>query len=150
MNPGRAAITDRECDDGVIAVKGIHHYFKKNKHATINMPASWRPSRGAADPEFALDEIRALAGVDRMTIPAPLLEKLAASEDVLERMLHDGSDRVDDGLAGDVIVMDEKTFRYEMNLDGCTTMKMAEGLRAFIDETNKLQAAIEEKVKERN
>ena len=34
---------------------------------TICMPASWRPSRGTSDPSFAIDEIVALAGVDRMT-----------------------------------------------------------------------------------
>ena len=36
---------------------------------TICMPASWRPSRGTSDPAFAIDEIVALAGVDRMPIP---------------------------------------------------------------------------------
>ncbi len=47
------------------------------------MPASWRSSTGD-DP---LDEIRALAGTDRMTIPPPLLEALAACEAPLERAL---------------------------------------------------------------
>ena len=51
------------------------------------MPASWRPSRGTAEPAFAIDEIVALAGVDRMTIGPPLLEQLAASCEPLERML---------------------------------------------------------------
>jgi hypothetical protein len=34
------------------------------------MPASWRPSRGKG---FELDEIRELAGTDRMTIPVRAL-----------------------------------------------------------------------------
>ena len=40
------------------------------------MPASWRPSRGADVDGSDVDEILALAGVDEMTIPAPLLESL--------------------------------------------------------------------------
>ena len=33
------------------------------------MPASWRPSRGTSDPSYAIDEIVALAGVDRRRHP---------------------------------------------------------------------------------
>lgn len=38
--------------------------------------------------------------------------------------------------------MDEKTFRFMLNADGCTTEKMAEGLRAFIADTDTLEAVI--------
>ncbi len=140
-------ITDPEMDEGVIAVKSMHHYYKNHGHeGTILMPASWRPSRGTSDPNFMLDEIRALAGVDRMTIPPPLLEKLAESTDTLERQLSPEKKSVDTDLAGPFIKMDEKTFRYELNNDGCSTFKMAEGLRAFIGETEKLQAVMEAKI----
>ena len=107
------------------------------------MPASWRPSRG---PGFELDEIIALAGTDRMTIPAPLLEKLAASEEPLPRQLEPtvaastGEPLVGNGK------LDEKEFRYLLNMDGCGTDKLAEGLRAFIGETEKLEAALTSKV----
>ena len=40
----------------------------------------------------------------------------------------------------------ETTFRLAMNQDGCTTEKMAEGLRAFIADTDKLEAAIRSKL----
>lgn len=46
-------------------VRRIYNYYKKYGHGTIVMPASWRPSR----PGEELDEILALAGVDRLTPP---------------------------------------------------------------------------------
>lgn len=52
----------------------------------ITTPASWRSSTGN-DP---LDEIRALAGTDRMTIPPPLLEALAQDTAPLPRALAPG------------------------------------------------------------
>jgi len=71
-----------------VCVSRIYRYYKRYGHEkTICMPASWRPSRGKADPAYAVDEIVALAGVDRMTIPPPLLAILAASDAPLPRML---------------------------------------------------------------
>ena len=149
MMDGSRTITDPEQDDGVKAVKKMHHYFKSYGHeGTILMPASWRPSRGTSSPEYALDEIRALAGVDRMTLPPPLLEKLAESTDPLPRLL--SPEQADTAIAGPEIPMDEKTFRYELNMDGCATTKMAEGLRAFIAETEKLEKVITAKVLEQS
>lgn len=104
-----------EEDEGVRAVKKMYNYYKCFGHETICMPASWRPSRGAG---FELDEIRELAGVDRMTIPSPLLEKLALCEDQLPRVLNaeeakqSGEELIGDGQ------MDEKEFRYLLNMDG--------------------------------
>ena len=77
------------------------------------MPASWRPSRGAG---YELDEIRELAGVDRMTIPAPLLEQLQNCNDPLPQILN-----VDDAKKTNLPEvgggkMDEKTFRYMLNM----------------------------------
>jgi transaldolase len=43
--------------------------------------------------------------------------------------------------------MDEKEFRYRLNMDGCGTDKLAEGIRAFIGETEKLEKVITEKVR---
>jgi len=107
------------------------------------MPASWRPSRGSG---YELDEIIALAGVDRMTIPAPLLEKLAASEDPLRRCLDPESAKASGmSLIGNGM-MDEKEFWYLLNMDGCGTDKLAEGIRAFIGETEKLQQVVTKKV----
>ncbi|CAB9511479.1 Transaldolase B [Seminavis robusta] len=131
-------------DEGVVAVRKMYNYYKCHGHDTICMPASWRPSRG---PGFELDEIVALAGTDRMTIPAPLLEKLASSEDPLPRVLEPTAAAAsEEPLIGDG-QMDEKEFRYLLNMDGCGTDKLGEGIRAFIGETEKLEQAIQAKVK---
>lgn len=142
---GRTEGVPPEQDEGVVAVKKMYDYYKCFDHDTICMPASWRPSRG---PGYELDEIIALAGVDRMTIPAPLLEKLAASEEPLERCLDVESAKAS-GMEwiGNDGIMNEKEFRYLLNMDGCGTDKLAEGIRAFIGETEKLEAAITKKVR---
>jgi transaldolase len=138
----RASVTDPELDEGVIACKEMYAYFKTHGHDTICMPASWRPSRGSG---YELDEIRALAGTDRMTIPPPLLEKLAASHETLERKL--SSDNVQPVPLVANGKMDEKEFRYRLTVDGCGNDKLAEGIRSFVELTEKLDAAIREKVR---
>eukprot|EP00548_Thalassiothrix_antarctica_P006159 CAMPEP_0194134834 /NCGR_PEP_ID=MMETSP0152-20130528/4903_1 /TAXON_ID=1049557 /ORGANISM="Thalassiothrix antarctica, Strain L6-D1" /LENGTH=383 /DNA_ID=CAMNT_0038830747 /DNA_START=26 /DNA_END=1177 /DNA_ORIENTATION=- len=141
---GRTADVEPEDDEGVIAVKKMYNYYKVHGHSTICMPASWRPSRGAG---YELDEILALAGTDRMTIPAPLLEKLATSEEPIERKLDvESAKKSDSPLVGGGM-MDEKEFRYLLNMDGCGNDKLAEGIRAFVGETEKLEAAITDKVR---
>ena len=131
-------------DPGVQSCTAMHEYYKAHDHSTICMPASWRPSRGPTeDGRYDLDEILALAGADRMTIPAPLLAKLAASEEPVTRVLFDEPKEIP--LEGNGS-MTEAEFRLRSTLDGCINDKLAEGLRAFIGETEKLQAAIQEKV----
>jgi transaldolase len=137
----RSSVTDPEIDEGVIACKEMYRYFKTHGHDTICMPASWRPSRGSG---YELDEIRALAGTDRMTIPPPLLEKLAASNDTLERKLSPENVQPIPLVANGK--MDEKEFRYRLTMDGCGNDKLAEGIRSFVELTEKLDAAIREKV----
>lgn len=140
---GRTEGVDPEADEGVIACKRMYNYFKKYGHSTYCMPASWRPSRGAG---YELDEIRALAGSDRMTIPAPLLEKLQDCTDLLPQILNEEAAK---GCSEELVgngMMDEQEFRYELNMDGCGTDKLAEGIRAFVGETEKLEKAILDKV----
>mmetsp|Transcript_19749 Transcript_19749/g.29320 ORF Transcript_19749/g.29320 Transcript_19749/m.29320 type:complete len:380 (-) Transcript_19749:831-1970(-) len=144
QSEGRSTGVDPDDDEGVIAVKKMYNYYKVHGHNTICMPASWRPSRGVG---FELDEILALAGTDRMTIPAPLLEKLAASEDPIERKLDVESAKKSDAPLVGGGLMDEKEFRFLLNMDGCGNDKLAEGIRAFVGETEKLEAAITDKVR---
>jgi len=140
---GKETWSPRE-DPGVVAVERMYSYYKKYGHNTICMPASWRPSRGAG---HDLDEIQALAGVDRMTIPPGFLKQLAEDTGVLERMLEpEGSAAKceDEELCGGQ--MSEVQFRLLFNEDACATEKTAEGLRAFISDTNKLEAALRQKI----
>jgi len=135
-------------DPGVVCVSRMHAYYKKFGHeGTICMPASWRPSRGTSDPAYAVDEIVALAGVDRMTIPPPLLQQLAASEEPLPRMLEAAAARASctDELVGGGDIS-EADFRMALNADVAATTKMAEGINAFVAETLKLEAALRSKL----
>mmetsp|Transcript_29977 Transcript_29977/g.81878 ORF Transcript_29977/g.81878 Transcript_29977/m.81878 type:complete len:374 (-) Transcript_29977:151-1272(-) len=137
-----------EEDPGVICVKRIYRYYKKYGHEkTICMPASWRPSRGKADISYAIDEIVALAGVDRMTIPPPLLSILAATEEPLTRVLSPAEAAAaceDEEIGGGN--MSEATFRMALNADVAATTKMAEGINAFVTETLKLEEALRSKL----
>ena len=133
-------------DPGVVEVKKMFRYYNAHGHETICMPASWRPSRGTSDPDFALDEIRALSGVDRMTIPPALLSQLdAASLDLPQILEFDGIDDMPDPLGGED-GLTPAAFRLLLNQDLCATTKLAEGINAFIKETLKLEAAILDKL----
>jgi len=133
-------------DPGVVEVGRMYEYYKAYGHeGTICMPASWRPSRGTANPAFAVDEIVALAGVDRMTIPPPLLTLLAETEAPLPRMLAEGGSSSADAVVGGGDVS-ESDFRMALNADVCATTKMAEGINAFVGETLKLEAALRAKL----
>ena len=126
-------------DPGVVATTRMFNYFRKNNHPTICMPASWRSSTGTQP----LDEIRALAGTDRMTIPPPLLEALAASEEPLPRELspEKGRDASDPEYHGDTLT--EAAFKWKLVMDGATNDKMAAGIRAFAGDTARLVSVIE-------
>ena len=144
MANGGSATYEPDEDPGVLVVRRIYEYYKRHGHGTICMPASWRPSRGTSDPAFAVDEILALAGTDRMTIPPPLLELLASSEATVPRKLE--PQQAAAACADAELVYDKSSFRLAMIADVAATTKLAEGMNAFIAETAKLQAVIEAKV----
>ena len=145
---GGEATYPPEADPGVVCVSRMYEYYKKHGHeGTICMPASWRPSRGTSDPKFILDEPSALAGVDRMTLPPPMLEMLAATRAPLPRNLAPETAAAsckDEAVAGGAI--GESEFRLAMNADVCATTKLAEGINAFVAETLKLEAALKAKM----
>merc|ERR1719217_865180 len=121
-NGGEATYPPSE-DPGVLCVARMHAYYKRHGHeGTICMPASWRPSRGTSDPTFAVDEIVALAGVDRMTIPPPLLSLLEESDEPLERKLEPSAAAAacTDDLVGEGDIS-ESDFRLALNADVCAT-----------------------------
>jgi transaldolase len=141
---GRALneLKDPNNDEGVMACKQMYTHFKQGGHKTICMPASWRPSRG---PGNELDEIRALAGTDRMTIPAPLLKMLLECSEPLQRQL-DPVSVTSAPSPYNAERMDEEEFRYRMNQDACSNDKLADGIRAFIIETEKLEKVMVSKL----
>lgn len=45
------------------------------------------------------------------------------------------------------VSLDEKSFRWELNEDQMATEKLAEGIRKFAEDSGKLEALIEQKIK---
>ncbi|RWE36046.1 MAG: transaldolase [Mesorhizobium sp.] len=120
-----------EHDPGVKSVIEIYNYYKTHDIRTVVMGASFRN----------VGQIEALAGCDRLTISAPLLEQLAASSTVLERKLSPEMARPVQRMA-----VDEKTFRWIMNDDAMATEKLAEGIRAFAKDLYELRRMIQEQL----
>lgn len=117
-------------DPGVQSVTRIYNYYKANGYKTVVMGASFRN----------LSQIEELAGCDRLTISPDLLEKLAADNGKLERKLapgHAGEPRVH---------MTEVQFRWESNEDAMATEKLAEGIRQFARDQEKLEALLSAKL----
>ncbi|MFZ5724741.1 MAG: transaldolase [Pseudomonadota bacterium] len=124
------ARTDRKSysaheDPGVLSVSRIWQYFRAHGHRTVVMGASFRNT----------GEIEQLAGCDRLTISPALLAELAADTGTLERRLQAGTN----GHAPARLVADEKTFRWLMNADAMATEKLAEGIRLFAQDQEKLE-----------
>ena len=123
-----------EEDPGVQSVRQIYGYYKRFGYDTIVMGASFR-NKG---------EITALAGCDRLTISPQLLDELKASHDPLPRVLDPESGGA--FYDGERIHMEEKTFRLALNNDPMATAKLAEGIRGFAADIEKLEAMIAKKL----
>ena len=119
---GRDSYTPDE-DPGVKSVRQIYDYYKSNGINTVVMGASFRNS----------DQIKALAGCDNLTIAPSLLDEMGNDPATLIRAL---SPDQSSGVAP--IVMNEATFRWEMNADAMATEKLAEGIRNFDADHKKL------------
>jgi transaldolase len=115
-------------DPGVKSVGQIYNYYKKHGIATEVMGASFRN----------VGQITALAGCDLLTISPELLATLQSSDAPLVRML--SPDAADASLQP--ISHTEASFRYALNEDAMATEKLAEGIRAFVADTGKLDALI--------
>ncbi|RSZ58788.1 transaldolase [Massilia atriviolacea] len=115
-------------DPGVQSVKRIYNYYRKFGYTTEVMGASFRNT----------SQILELAGCDLLTISPELLQKLADSNEPVERKLNPGASAV----SIEKVAIDEKTFRFMMNEDAMATEKLAEGIRAFCADSGKLKQII--------
>jgi len=131
-------------DPGVLTVKRMYAYFRKYDYKTICMPASWRPSRGAAVEGSDVDEILALAGVDEMTIPPPLLESLMARD--ASEVTKECDSETDAATCLDPdFTLTKETWDQYWAVDACGQDKLKEGIDAFTSETEKLRDILIEK-----
>ena len=118
-------------DPGVQSVTAIYRYYKEHGYPTIVMGASFR-NRG---------EITELAGCDRLTIAPPLLAELQASDAVLPRKLEDkGASKEKPAPLG------KAEFLWQHNSDPMAVEKLAEGIRKFAADQEKLEAMLAAKL----
>ena len=128
-NPGTEYT--QETDPGVVSVRAIYQYYKEHGYKTVVMGASFRNT----------GELIALAGCDRLTVSPNLLQDLAATEGTLTQVLKDG------GVTKTAPAkLTEEEFRFALNEDPMATEKLAEGIRGFVVDQNKLEAALAEKL----
>ena len=113
-------------DPGVQSVARIYRYYKANGYQTVVMGASFRN----------LGQIEALAGCDRLTISPDLLNQLASDQGQLDRQLQAGDSHEPRQ------ILDEAQFRWAHNEDAMATEKLAEGIRLFARDQEKLETLL--------
>ena len=121
---GRDYVGDE--DPGVQSVSRIYDYYKANGFDTVVMGASFRN----------VGQIEALAGCDRLTISPELLGQLTDMQGKLERKLSAGR------ASEPRIELNEISFRWGLNEDAMATEKLAEGIRQFARDQEKLEALL--------
>jgi len=124
---GKTAIPAAQ-DPGVQSVTKIYNYYKQHGYKTVVMGASFRNS----------GQIEQLAGCDRLTISPQLMQSLAEDDSRLEPKLE--PDSAADPVAK--VKLDEKAFRWMMNEDAMATEKLAEGIRLFTRDQEKLESRL--------
>lgn len=118
-----------EDDPGVASVTAIYHYYKKFGYKTEVMGASFRK----------VEQITGLSGCDLLTISPDLMDEMEKTPGEAPRRLS-----VDAAKASDAerIVLDEKGFRWMHNEDAMATEKLAEGIRKFHQDGQKLEQTV--------
>lgn len=118
-------------DPGVISVTQIYNYYKQYGYNTVVMGASFRN----------VGEITELAGCDRLTISPALLKELQENEAPLVRKLdYQGEVKARPAL------MTENEFYWEHNADPMAVEKLADGIRKFAADIEKLEAMLAAKL----
>ena len=118
-------------DPGVISVTKIYNYYKEYGYKTVVMGASFRN----------VGEIIELAGCDRLTIAPALLKELQENSTALVRTLE---------YKGEVKAkpqpLTEAEFYWQHNSDAMAVEKLAEGIRKFAVDQEKLEAMLSAKL----
>ena len=118
-------------DPGVKSVTAIYRYYKEHGYPTIVMGASFRN----------IGEITELAGCDRLTIAPGLLAELQASDAPLPRKLEDKGASKERPAP-----LSEAEFLWQHNSDPMAVEKLAEGIRKFAADQEKLEAMLAAKL----
>ena len=116
-------------DPGVQSVGRIYEYYKKFGYPTEVMGASFRNT----------SQILELAGCDLLTISPELLQKLRDAQGPIEPKL---SAQKAASATIQKITLNESAFRLALNDDAMATEKLAEGIRLFCADSEKLEQLI--------
>ncbi|QWA13014.1 transaldolase [Sodalis ligni] len=119
-----AAAYDAEQDPGVKSVRAIYEYYKEHRYPTVIMGASFR----------LVEQVLALAGCDRLTISPALLDQMKKSDASLERKLTPPA-----RCLPHPELLTEAEFRWQHNQDAMAVEKLAEGIRLFAVDQQKLE-----------
>lgn len=118
-------------DPGVQFVRGVCQQVNQGGYDTVVMGASFRST----------DQVLALAGCPRLTISPALLEELATTPGEVKPkvlMTRNGGPRP--------TPLTESTFRWGHNQDAMANDKLAEGIRRFAEDQERLEALIAERL----
>jgi len=119
-------------DPGILSVQKIFNYYKYHGYKTVVMGASFRTK----------EQVLELAGCDLLTVSPNLLEEIAQINVEVTQKLDAKNVK-----AVPKQHMDEKTFRWELNEDEMSTVKLSEGIRRFAADLKKLEENIRAKIK---
>ena len=114
-------------DPGLVSVTSIYNYYKQYVYKTLVMCASFRN----------VGEITELAGCDRLTIAPALLKALQENNEPLVRKLSFNGE-----IQARPAPMTEAEFYWEHNQDPMAVEKLAEGIRKFAIDQEKLEAML--------
>jgi transaldolase len=123
-------------DPGVQSVKKIFNYYKQHGYKTIVMGASFRNT----------GEIKALAGVDYLTIAPSLLEELKKSTDAVPAKLSAQEAASADAIPKVTFVDNEAEFRWALLQDSMAFDKLHEGIKKFAEDGDTLKKVLIEKL----
>lgn len=123
-------------DPGVQSVTKIFNYYKQHGYNTIVMGASFRNT----------GEIKALAGVDYLTISPNLLEELNTSNDPVPKVLVAETAATGAPIAKVSFIDNEPEFRWTLLADQMSFEKLHEGIRKFAEDGEALKAVLRKKL----
>ncbi|EGC94162.1 transaldolase [Escherichia fergusonii] len=118
---------EAESDPGVVSVRDIYRYYKAHRYPTVIMGASFRKT----------EQVLALAGCDRLTISPALLSELAAQDGEVVRKLSP-----DVPVENRPSPLNEAGFYWQHHQDAMAVDKLAEGIRLFAEDQEKLESML--------
>jgi len=121
-------------DPGVASVSKIYQFYKQYGYNTVVMGASFRN----------VGQIVALAGCDKLTIGPSLLAQLEQSDELISQKLS-----ADVTVEAKPTALTEAEFYWQHNQDPMAVEKLAEGIRLFAADQEKLEVVIRERLQAR-